>query len=119
MAIKQGAKKVIRKALTDKGIAKESFWSSSKKKSSVQNAFDHYKKHKDEFPEFTNAKQYVEGTKKFLNSPPKGTLSKIRSNGDTLLYNPNTNTFGVKDANGTPRTMFRPKGGINYWNLQK
>jgi len=51
-------------------------WSSTKNKSSVENAFGHFKKHKSEFPEFQNAKQYAEGTKKFLNDPPKGTLTK-------------------------------------------
>ncbi len=98
--------------------AKGSLWTSTKGKSAVENAFSHYKKHKSEFPEFLNAKQYVEGAKKFLNSPPPGTLRKTRSNGDTLFYNPRSNIFGVKDANGLPRTMFRPKDGIEYWNKQ-
>lgn len=99
-------------------VAKGPLWTSTKSKSAVENAFGHYKKHKSEFPEFQNAKQYVEGTRKFLNSPPKGTLTKTRSNGDSLLYDPKTNTFGVKDANGAPRTMFRPKDGLDYWNKQ-
>ena len=98
--------------------AGKALWTSTKKKSAVENAFGHYKKHKSEFPEFQNAKQYVEGTKKFLNSPPKGTLAKTHSNGNTLLYNPKSNTFGVKDANGVPRTMFRPKNAADYWNSQ-
>jgi hypothetical protein len=34
------------------------------------------------------------------------------------LYDSKTNTFGVKDANGAPRTMFRPKDGMDYWNKQ-
>ena len=35
-----------------------------KNKSAVENAFGHWKKHKSVFPEFKNAKQYVEGTQK-------------------------------------------------------
>lgn len=92
-------------------------WTSTKKLSSVENAYGHYKKHKGEFPEFQNAKQYVEGTKNFLNNPSSNTLTKTR-NGNTLMYNPKTNTFGVKDANGTPRTMFRPTDGVKYWDKQ-
>ncbi|MEZ5306391.1 MAG: hypothetical protein R2684_04515 [Pyrinomonadaceae bacterium] len=65
------------------GVPKGALWTSTKSKSAVENAFGHYKKHIGEIPEFKNAKQYVEGTQKFLNSPPKGTLTKTRSNGDT------------------------------------
>lgn len=39
-------------------------------------------------------------------------------NGDVLRYDPTTNTFGVIDASGTPRTIFRPNNGMNYWNAQ-
>ncbi|TBR43811.1 hypothetical protein CBF23_003535 [Marinomonas agarivorans] len=95
-----------------------SIWTFTKNKSSVENAFGHFKKHKNEFPELQNAKQYVEATKKFLHTPPKGTLTKINSRGDTLRYNPSTNTFGVLSKDGSPRTMFRPKDGIDYWNKQ-
>lgn len=93
-------------------------WTSTKNKSSVQNAYDHWSKHRDEFPEYQNAKQYVDGAHDFLNNSPLGTLSKDRNNGDTLLYDPNTNTFGSKNADGTPRTMFRPNDGPHYWNRQ-
>ena len=101
-----------------KFVPKGPLWTSTKSKSAVENAFGHWKKHKSEFPEFQNSKQYVEGTKKFLNSPPKGALTKTRSNGDILIFDPKTNTLGVKDAAGAPRTMFRPKDGIDYWNKQ-
>ena len=56
-------------------------WTSTKKKSGVQNALGYWKKHGSEFPEIQNAKQYVEATKSFMNSPPKGTLTRTRSNG--------------------------------------
>lgn len=97
---------------------KAPLWTSTKSKTAVENAFGHWKKHGAEFPEFQNAKQYVEGTQSFFNSSPTGTLTKVRPNGDTLFYNPTSNTFGVKAADGAPRTMFRPSDGINYWNKQ-
>jgi filamentous hemagglutinin len=83
--------------------------------SSVKNAFGHWKKHGAEFPEFLNAKQYVEGAKNFMHNSPAGTLMKTRANGDILKYHPGTNTFGVMDASGVPRTMFRPTEGLKYW----
>jgi hypothetical protein len=92
-----------------------SIWSSTSKLSSVKNAFGHWKKHAAEFPEFVNAKQYVEGAKNFLHNSPAGTLMKTRANGDILKYHPGTNTFGVMDATGVPRTMFRPTDGMKYW----
>ncbi|MFP9114684.1 RHS repeat-associated core domain-containing protein [Flavobacterium sp. RHBU_3] len=93
-------------------------WTSTNKLSPVQNAFNHWKKHGAEFPEFSNAKQYVEGVRDFFHNPPSGVLNKVRGNGDVLQYHPATNTFGVTTGSGTPRTMFRPNDGIDYWNRQ-
>ena len=72
------------------------------------------KKHAAEFPEFVNAKQYVEGAKNFLHNSRAGTLMKTRANGDILKYHPGTNTFGVMNATGVPRTIFRPTDGMKY-----
>jgi hypothetical protein len=88
-------------------VHNQSLWTSTKSKSSVENAFSHWEKHKSEFPEFLNSKQYVEGAKNFLNNPPTGALTKTQG-GNTLIYETATNTFGVRTANGTPRTLFRP-----------
>lgn len=84
----------------------------------AQNAYDHWKKHGSEFPNIQNAKEYAEAAKEFVNNPPPGTLTKTRSNGDTLFYNPATNTFAVRSPSGAPRTMFKPQDGMNYWNRQ-
>jgi RHS repeat-associated protein len=92
-------------------------WSKTKKMSSVQNAYGHFKKHGAEFPEFYNAKQYVEGTISFLHNSPSGTLMKVRG-GDILKYHPATNTFGVITSEGVPKTMFRPDDGMDYWLKQ-
>ena len=98
------------------GIKK--LWSSTKKLTSVKNAFNHWKKHAGEVPEYMNAKQYVEGSKQFLNNSPAGTLIKNRANGDVMKYHPDTNTFGVMDSLGVPKTMFRPLDGMEYWLKQ-
>lgn len=86
-------------------------WTETKKKEPVPNAYGHWDKHKNEFPEYQNSKQYVEATHSFVNNPPSGTLSKVRPNGETVFYNPKTNTFAVKTADGVPKTMFRPNPG--------
>ncbi|WP_080430314.1 filamentous hemagglutinin N-terminal domain-containing protein [Burkholderia ubonensis] len=103
-----------------------SFWTSTKSKTPVENAYGHWDKHMSEFPEYQNSVQYVHGTKEFLSNPPAGTLTITRSNGDTVLYNPSTNTLAVKAADGTPKTMFRPDPAqhgyptnMDYFNAQK
>ncbi|WP_373085478.1 hypothetical protein [Sneathiella sp.] len=99
-------------------IKKPPFWSSTKSRNAVENAFDHYMKDGKQFPEYQNASQYVKGAQKFTRNPPNGTLTKSRPNGDKLLYNPQSNTFAVKNSSGAPKTMFRPAGGSKYWNNQ-
>jgi filamentous hemagglutinin len=85
--------------------------------SAEENAAAHAAKHAGEFPELPPG-EYVQSAQKFVQNPPQGVLTKVRPNGDTLLYDPATNTFAVRAANGAPRTMFRPTDGINYWNKQ-
>jgi len=93
-------------------------WTSKKAGSAVENAFQHWQKHGSEFPNLQNSKQYVEAAHNFLHASPAGTLTKLRPNGDILKYDPATNIFGVMDQFGSPRTMFKPTNGINYWNAQ-
>ena len=82
------------------------------------NAEGHWQKHGREFPEFRSAQDYERGAQAFIATPPAGTLTKQRANGDTLLYNPATNTFAVADRRGEPRTFFRPNNGRAYWDRQ-
>nr|WP_254921196.1 hypothetical protein [Photorhabdus luminescens] len=111
----------------DSGKTKETqIWTETKKKEPVANAYGHWDKHKSEFPEYQNSKQYVESTHNFIKNPPKGTLIKIRANGDTLYYNSETNIFAVKNVDGVPKTMFKPnpvdhgyKTNLDYFNAQK
>jgi hypothetical protein len=92
-------------------------WSATKSKSAAENAFGHWTKHRSEFPEFDNAKQYAEAAKSMAASPPADALVKKRGT-DSLIYHPATNTFVVKGADGAPRTMFKPANGIDYWKKQ-
>jgi pyocin large subunit-like protein len=84
----------------------------------VQNAFDHWKNHGHEFPGLSNSKQYVERTHNFFGESRDQLLTKIRSNGEILLYDVQTNTFGAFTANGVPKTMFKPMKGILYWETR-
>lgn len=84
-----------------------------------QNLERHWGKHRSEFPEYKTAEEYGNAALQFFRSPPKGTLKKIRSNGDRLYYHPPTNNFGVTTKKGIPKTFFRPNRGMNYWKRQK
>ena len=55
----------------------------------------------------------------FVESPPRGTETLTRRNGDKLLYDPHGNVFAVVTRDGAPRTMFKPRDGQAYWAEQK
>jgi hypothetical protein len=86
-------------------------WSSTTKRSSVKNAYKHFQKHSSEFPEFRNAKEYVDAARNFIKIAPEGALSKKLKNGDTVFYDEATNVFVVSDSLGVPRTMYKPNRG--------
>ena len=78
----------------------------------------HWEKHGAEFPEYHSAQEYGDGALRFFQNPPQGTLTKVRPNGEKLYYHPPSNTFGATAPDGTPKTLFRPSGRMNYWNRQ-
>jgi pyocin large subunit-like protein len=82
------------------------------------NAQEHWEKHGGDFPELHDAQSYERAARSFVAAPPSGTLTKHRANGDTLFYDPATNTFAVADPDGEPRTFFRPNSGRAYWERQ-
>jgi len=82
------------------------------------NAQEHWEKHGREFREDHSAADYENQAENFVHHPPAGAQFKHRSNGDTLIYDPATNTFAVEDRRGRPRTMFRPDRGRSYWDRQ-
>ncbi len=95
-------------------------WTKTRVFQPVENAFDHWARHGKEFTNsgFNNSKEYVDATHDFVNNPPHGTLMKKRSNGDTIFYHPETNTFAAKNKDGVPKTMFKPKKEMEYWENQ-
>jgi len=95
---------------------REVIWSHGRD-GSARNAEEHWRKHGAEFPEYHSAEEYEAGALAFVRSPPPGTLTK-RDGGDTLFYNPDSNTFAVADPRGRPRTFFRPDSGRAYWDRQ-
>jgi hypothetical protein len=82
------------------------------------NAEEHWEKHGAEFSQYHSAEDYERGAQNFADHPPPGTEVKHRKNGDTLLYNPDSNTFAVVDRKGEPRTYFKPHNGKKYWAHQ-
>ena len=78
----------------------------------------HFYKHRAEFPEYKNIREYGDGAVKFFNKPPDGTKFKHRPNGDKLFYCEKNNFFGVATKGGIIKTFFRPNRGIRYWNRQ-
>ncbi len=94
-------------------------WTATKAATAPENALRHWNDHGAEFPQYTNASEYVQAAQDFVNNPPSGSLTKVRpGNGDQLFYDPATNTFVSATANGVPRTMFKPSAGMSYWNRQ-
>jgi len=100
-------------------------WSATEGKTSAENAFAHWKKHGAEFPELRTMEQYAERARRFLNEPPQGALTKVRSSGEVVVYDRVSNTFGVRAADGTPKTLFKPDPvkhhyptNLDYFNAQ-
>lgn len=97
---------------------------STKSQSVPENAFRHFKDHGSDFGA-KNAVDYAKQAKEFLHNPGAGVLSKTRTNGDVVRFDPATNAFGVMDKAGVPRTFFKPdpsKHGyatnMDYFNAQ-
>jgi len=44
--------------------------------------------------------------------------TKIDSDGVIRIYDPNTNTFGAFNPDGTAKTLFKPQRGSDYWDDQ-
>jgi len=93
-------------------------WSSGPEHDAQENATHHWQKHGSEFRELHSERDYTNAAHDFVNHPPPGAETKHDSRGNTLIYDPDSNTFAVKARNGAPRTMFRPHNGRAYWDRQ-
>jgi pyocin large subunit-like protein len=83
------------------------------------NADQHWRKHGSEFSEDHTAREYEDEASSFVHHPPPGAEIKHRANGDTLIYDHDSNTFAVENRDGEPRTMFKPDRGKAYWDRQR
>jgi pyocin large subunit-like protein len=73
----------------------DSIWTKTQAAEPVENAYGHWVKHGHEFVDksFNNSKEYVDATHDFVRTPPAGTLTKVRQNGDVMYYHPATILF--------------------------
>ncbi|MCK5884727.1 MAG: hypothetical protein KAG61_13635 [Bacteriovoracaceae bacterium] len=92
------------RSLPDQSI----IWSGGSRRDPLYNAQHHFDKHGKEFPEFKSSLEYVKFTHEFMTNPPDGTLHHLRYDGDQYFYHPETETFGVMNRDGVPKTLFRP-----------
>jgi hypothetical protein len=93
-------------------------WAANKKHSAQENADYHFKRDGDAVGA-TSEDDFLTKVHAFVDSPPKGTETLTRSNGDKLIYDPKGNLFAVVDKDGAPRTLFKPRDGASYWAQQK
>jgi filamentous hemagglutinin len=107
-----------REAFVAPAAYSEPLWSSTPDMSAAENAEHHWRKHGDQFPALKSAADYEAAAHDFVSHPPPGTLIKHHGNGDTLFYDPASNTFAVARRDGAPRTMFKPDNGMRYWERQ-
>ena len=105
-------------------VKARAIWTSNKKHTSVQNAFKHFNDHGGDFSA-ENAVDYIRKAREFLHNPPAGVLTKIRDTGDVVRFDPVTETFGVMDKHGVPRTFYVPDPAehgfptnLDYFNAQ-
>jgi len=79
---------------------------------------DHFLRHGADFGA-TSADQYANDASQFLQQALKdGYPVKVDADGVIRAYDPETNTFGAYNANGTTRTFFKPTNGAAYWASQ-
>ncbi|WP_426243565.1 hypothetical protein [Psychrobacter sp. TWP2-1-2] len=118
--VKAGQYVIRKRAVSNNNIYRDSEkgfdWTSTKKRSPNTNLAEHWSKHSKEFPELKSQNDYYRHAQEFVSDPPRGTLNKTRKNGDTVLYNPKTNTFAVKTKDGAPRTIFKPDASTHPYS---
>ena len=76
----------------------------------------HFDDHGSDFGS-RSSDEYAQQAANFLvDSQRRGLPTKIDSKGIIRVYDPETNTFGAFNPDGTTRTFYKPKRGIDYWN---
>lgn len=92
-------------------------WASSRTHSAAENADYHFRRDGADFGA-RSVEDYVAKASDFTRRPPRGSLTLDRPNGDRLVYDPTANVFAVATKDGLPRTMFKPRDGMDYWREQ-
>ena len=98
--------------------AESARWTSNRRNTAQENIQRLYERNGAAFGA-RSADDYVAQAHAFIAAPPAGTETVRRANGDTLYYQPSSNTFLVATSEGVPRTMFKPDEGAAYWEQQK
>ena len=93
-------------------------WASNRTRSGEDNAQKQFERNGQDFAA-ASLGDYVRKAHAFVDAPPKTVLTVARRNGDVLFYDPKANVFAVADREGAPRTMFKPRDGMAYWQQQK
>ncbi len=89
-------------------------WSTGKQSSGAANALSHWTKHRSEFPELSNAKQYVEIAHGYSalarNGKPVKGFRIFKQGGDNMaVFDETTKTWSAFNKEGIPQTMYKPK----------
>ncbi len=82
---------------------------------------EHYQKHVIDQQEFGNItrEEYMTLAQALVDTPGPKAQSKQNSDGDTLYYDADTNSFAVVSPDGFIRTFFKPSAGQSYYDRQK
>lgn len=78
---------------------------------------DHFERHGADFGAATEQDYANQASEFFRQSQEDGLPTKIDENGTIRVYDPNSNTFGAYNPDGTTRTFFKPSSPT-YWNRQ-
>lgn len=81
---------------------------------------EHYQKHvinQAEFGDITK-EEYLALAQELVDTPGSQVLTKNNDDGDTLFYDPETNSFAVVSGDGYLRTFFKPSAGQKYFDKQ-
>ena len=93
-------------------------WSKTRKFSPAENSHNAFDKHGSEVGA-KSYEDYMAMVHHFVHTPPKGTQSLTRANGDVLMFDAKSDVFAVTTKTGAPRTLFRPFDGAAYWQKQQ
>ncbi|MBU3661405.1 MAG: hypothetical protein FGM14_16175 [Flavobacteriales bacterium] len=69
----------------------------------------------DKLPIEEGLKKYEKKAEEFFKMEGNDILRYSREGGDIVQYNKSTNTFGIIKSDGTIKTMFKPKEGLDYF----